>query len=303
LIFEGVQESNRETWEFSEAKLLGILKENMNLENISFERVHRLGNTGSNRRKPRPIIAKFSSFKERQLVWNNRTKLKGSNVWVSEDYPQVVHNNRKTLIPILKAAKQSSEIQSASLKQDKLFINGKQFTVENLDDLPEVIQPHNVATVKTDNALVFFSKNAIFSNFHPSKITINGSDYCCNEQYYQAEKARYFGDGNTLQKILQTTDPFIQLSLGKEVQGYKHDTWMERASDVLEEANRAKYHQNGQAREALLATGTRILGEASRDKTFGIGLALNDENVCDTSAWKGKNIMGKILTNIRDSLI
>ena len=49
----------------------------------------------------------------------------------------------------------------------------------------------------------------------------------------------------------------------------------------------------------LLTTGTRKLGEATKHPTFGIGLNINDDNVTDSSKWKGQNVMGNTLHDIR----
>ena len=300
LIFDGMQEESKEAGDVCEKKLNKLLRDcDISATDLNFEKVHRLGHGD---KKPRPLIARFSTLKDRQLVWSMKHKLKGSSVRVSEDFTQIVRNNRRLLFPILKAAKDSPEVTSATLTQDKLFINHKLYTVDNLDTLPESIQPHKVATVQNESALVFFTQHSIFSNFHPMPIKIEDKVYTCNEQYYQYKKASFFGDTDIMQKILETCDPFAQLSLGKRVKGYKREVWMKSAADVLAAANKAKYNQHERAKAALLASGGRRIGEASLDMEFGVGLMLNDCNVCDTSKWKGKNIMGKILTDIRTSL-
>lgn len=311
LIFEGIQEGVNETWADSEKALIDVLNSKMGIENINLERVHRLGklstdnnteNASTETNKPRPLIAKFNSFKDKQMVLNNKTKLKSTNIWISEDYPPSVRNNRKRLFPILKAARNSDQITSVSLKQDKLYINNKQFTVENMHNLPACIHPHNVSMAKTEQVQVFYSQNSYFSNLHPMDITVEGKLYSCNEQYYQAEKARYFGDHDTMDKIMATKNPYAQLALGKAVKGYTHDEWMGHAHDALKRANEAKYSQHPRAAQALLETGRRVLGEASADVVFGTGIPLVDKKTCDTTAWTGRNIMGTILTEIRHEL-
>lgn len=53
----------------------------------------------------------------------------------------------------------------------------------------------------------------------------------------------------------------------------------------------AKFTQNKELRELLLSTGGAYLAEHSRDKYWGDGL--NDS---------GKNVLGKILMKVRESL-
>lgn len=77
---------------------------------------------------------------------------------------------------------------------------------------------------------------------------------------------------------------------------------MQHAETVLETANMAKYHQNQSAKETLLATGQKTLGEASSNMLYGTGVGLLDNNPNDCSKWTGKNLMGKILAKVRVSL-
>ena len=39
------------------------------------------------------------------------------------------------------------------------------------------------------------------------------------------------------------------------------------------------------------------------DSIWGIGLSDNDERIHDKSQWKGLNLLGKILTQVRDDLL
>ena len=54
--------------------------------------------------------------------------------------------------------------------------------------------------------------------------------------------------------------------------------------------------------DMLLMTGTKELLEASRDENWGIGLALQDDQLWEKSSRKGVNLMGKILMRIREHL-
>ncbi len=65
-----------------------LITETMNIElcDKSIARVHRIGPPPKETRgKPWPIIVKFESYKERTQVWEERTKLKGTNIYLTED--------------------------------------------------------------------------------------------------------------------------------------------------------------------------------------------------------------------------
>ena len=309
LLFDEINDTDRETWENCENKLRDFLKNNLNLDTsheIRFERVHRLGpfTTG----KCRTIIAKFSFFKEREIVWRNRTTLKDTKFWILEDYPQEVQRSRKVLYPILREAQKeakrpNSGIKKVSLSMDILNVNGRKYTVSDLNDLPECIRPGNIAVRSTGDATVFFSRNSVLSNFYMhSPFTIHGIKYNCAEQFYQKTKAEHFKDDSAASAIMRSRDPADQYRIGQKIRGYVDREWMKRAQNVLVEANMAKYEQNKHVRDVLINTGSRKLGEASTSKVWGIGLKLKDPNAVKIDLWNGQNIMGEVLTVVRNRL-
>lgn len=82
LLLHGIQEDIDEDLV---KKLLEVLSNQMKLTGVSseaFESCHRLG--AKKKDSPRPVLVRFSSLKQRMMVWNNKTSLKGSKVTVSE---------------------------------------------------------------------------------------------------------------------------------------------------------------------------------------------------------------------------
>jgi ribA/ribD-fused uncharacterized protein len=305
LIFCGVPEQENEKWEDCENAVADILG-SIGMQGVKFERVHRLGQKrqGSHRH----IIAKFCYYKDKERAWKSRfdlanIEIPATNLWITEDYPPEIQKKRKALYPALRAAKRSTTVTNASLNVDKLLVDGKTYTTNNMHKLPDFLQPHNTSAIETEDVVVFFTKDAIFSNLHPTQIRVDGELFSCNEHYFQYTKAKIFDDQATAAKIKAESNPYNMMSLGKQVKGYRHQRWLQEAKGVLKRANEAKYHQNESTKAALISTGRKKLGEASANKLYGTGVGLYSKKATDTSCWTGQNMMGDILTKIRTDLL
>lgn len=102
------------------------------VKNIRFERIHRLP-TKKTSSKPRPVIAKFSFYKDKEFVWSFVKNLKGTGIGISNDFPKEIDEIHERLYPVLKKAKQDQ--QSAFFKIDKLIINGQVYRGTETNDL------------------------------------------------------------------------------------------------------------------------------------------------------------------------
>ena len=125
LLFTNISEHEHED---TELILTNFLKDRMNITDISFERVHRIGRVYQQPRgqpaRPRTIVAKFTYFKDRERVRKSANRLRGTNYGIREQYPEEVEQRRKPLYPILRQARQ--EKKKAVLIKDKLFVEGKE---------------------------------------------------------------------------------------------------------------------------------------------------------------------------------
>lgn len=64
-----------------------------------------------------------------------------------------------------------------------------------------------------------------------------------------------------------------------------------------------KFTQNKDLKEFLLSTGNRIIVEASPyDAVWGIKMSEKDEFVNNPLKWKGENLLGFILMEVRDKI-
>jgi ribA/ribD-fused uncharacterized protein len=83
----------------------------------------------------------------------------------------------------------------------------------------------------------------------------------------------------------------------------KHPTWDQEKVNVMRTALQHKLQQNFNIRQYLKLTGKRTIAEASaRDLFWGTGCSLTNKDVTNQNAWKGKNNLGKLLSELRDTL-
>ncbi|CAG2256516.1 unnamed protein product [Mytilus edulis] len=123
LVFVGINEFQNETTDKTEATLREFFVNDLKMSQedadvIKFDRVHR---TGSLNKKPRPIIAKFSEYKQREKVRFMAPNLKGTHFYINVQYPPEIIAERKKLYPIFK--KNKEEGHTVRMVYNKLYIN------------------------------------------------------------------------------------------------------------------------------------------------------------------------------------
>ena len=141
----------------------------------------------------------------------------------------------------------------------------------------------------------------VFSQWHATPFALDGAHFVCAEQYMMAAKASLFGDAKQAQAIMASDDPAVQKRLGAGVCGFDEDVWDHWRIHIVYRANHAKFTQNAGAMRQLQNTAPAMLVEANpRDWNWGNGLHIDDPKNQDPAAWKGTNLLGRVLTLIRE---
>ncbi len=131
----------------------------------------------------------------------------------------------------------------------------------------------------------------------------DGTVYNCCEQYMMYKKAQLFNDVEMADKILAEKDPFNHQKLGRQIKGFDADKWDRNKIGIVWYANYLKFSQHEDLRERLLATGDKIMAEASPyDLIWGIGFKATDDLALDEDNWKGQNLLGKVMMSVREAL-
>ena len=307
LLFDGVPEPEGETPTDCLNTVFHILQHNMSIPDarqMKIVRCHRNGPKIPGSTRPRQIIFKMFWFGDREKIWQSRRKLKGSKIWVSEDFPKEIVQRRYKLQPILREAKQLKK--SAFISVDKLIVEGRTYTVDTLSSLPSELQPQNVSTKSNGSITAFYTSASPLSNFYPSPVKDDESGITFNtsEHFYQYCKAKEFGDVESMDKIKMAKSPLEAYRLGRKVSNYNRSQWEALSPDVMFRVCKAKYLQHPQLRDFLSKTGDTELVEASPfDLFWGVGISLRNLNsLFQKDNWKGKNWMGKVLSKVREQL-
>lgn len=169
-----------------------------------------------------------------------------------------------------------------------------------------------LARQNPDTAILYFwghtpnpkkMTTACFSQWYDCYFTVDGEQYHTAEQFMMASKARLFGDEEVFQEIMAADNPSDYKKLGRKIRGFEHTLWDARKFDIVVEGNKAKFSQNPDIREFLLSTGDAIIAEASPyDKIWGIGLDREQALKGTVEQWKGENLLGCVLMDVRDWL-
>ena len=91
---------------------------------IEIERAHRLGRKRDDG-KPRPIVAKFLRYQDKEFIRKSANLLKGTTIGIAEQFPKEITETRKKPYPVMKKAKEDGNV--VKLIKDKLFINRQRY--------------------------------------------------------------------------------------------------------------------------------------------------------------------------------
>lgn len=156
--------------------------------------------------------------------------------------------------------------------------------------------------MKTTPQMVLFWRTAeIYSNWHPATfVDEEGRPFENSEQFMMWGKARVMGDVGMAETMLSESNPKALKALGRQVTPYIEERWIDHRLAVMVHACYLKFSQNPAMKADLLATGERILVEASPDdRIWGIGLEESDPRCLDKDLWQGLNLLGAALMVVR----
>ena len=244
LLFDSFEEVRSETDENCKDKILSLITKlpgSPEKDNIKIAHCQRHGRYLAN--KNRNIIVNFHRYGDRQFVLQNRKHL-----------PKGIYVRRKILRPILKLALKIPCYQGkVRLQWDKLVEDGKEYSYDTLDQLPQDIKLAESCQREKEN-VAFPGLHSPLSNLFKCNFTVDNVEYNCTEQYIQSEKCALFDDD----------DPFRMMALGRKTRNYNHHLWKSRCKSIALKCNSAKFEQNSGLKYQLSQTKQKLLRRLAR---------------------------------------
>jgi N-glycosidase YbiA len=148
------------------------------------------------------------------------------------------------------------------------------------------------AMAKTTEVVNFYSVGdefGEFSNFAPYPFTLDGEQWQTAEHYFQAKK---FEDKAYQTKIRKSNSPMLAAQMGRDRKQKLRRDWESVKVGVMRAAVLAKFSQHEELIALLLSTGESKLVEHTE----------NDDYWGDGGNGSGKNMLGRILMQVRESL-
>lgn len=149
---------------------------------------------------------------------------------------------------------------------------------------------------------VFFCKG-ILGNWARTPMKYNGYDFFSSEQLFMYLKAKLFLDEDSAEKILKCKTSKEAKDLGRGVKNFKSDTWDLWKYQIMYKALSVKAEYCQEFKDLLIQYKDKYFVECNpHDTIWAIGLSEDNDQILDPKNWKGKNLLGEVLTELANKL-
>ncbi len=178
-------------------------------------------------------------------------------------------------------------------------------------------------------------KWGVFANDFPIEFNWRGVKYFTVDQALAAEKARFFGKADSVAEIMRTRSavtmrsiakkigeppseggtlmapkagevaqrPLVETDAEKAAREKRAEEWTTDRFSILKSILLSKFRQHEYLGDILKSTGDATLARADhRDMEDGIGIAITDPRCEQPAMWRGKNMLGKALMEVRTEM-
>ena len=157
----------------------------------------------------------------------------------------------------------------------------------------------------TDKYILFYKEWP--SNFRRTDFvySFDGGEpkrFFCTEQAFMYCKAMFFHDEETDRMILDAPTPMDAKNLGRRVRNYVDSEWDKVRYVYMRDVNLERFRQDEVLRKLILNPeydGLEFVEASPVDLIWGVGMEKDDPLIDDDRNWKGRNLLGKALTEVR----
>lgn len=174
-------------------------------------------------------------------------------------------------------------MNKASIESGGLKLDGKVYTAEHFNELPDNCHPEKEQSVLTENMF-----NTTFEH--------EGPQFHSSEQCYQYRKAIAHNKIVETEDILLANDPFVCKAIGDAMDENKD--WRDTREEVMYAVCKCKFAQNETIYQKLLDTGNLKLFEATSNSVWGMASTLKSKETKECSG-TGENVFGKLPEKLR----
>lgn len=179
-----------------------------------------------------------------------------------------------------------------------------------------LLSPQQYGYVQHENLLLFKKgplsqwygsyKNHTCGGLIPSFDGVQVNDFKCNcaEQWMMLMKAALFGDEESFNAIMKETSAKGQKELGRKIKNFDQAIWDANKYRIVLYGNILKFTQDERLKNFILQFPKEtVFVEASQwDSVWGIGLDIKNPDALDQTEWRGENLLGKALSEVRNVL-
>lgn len=243
LIITGLEENP----EKSTRSMIGECFKSLGEEKVSVTEAYRIGAPRDDSSYNRPVKVKFSHIADRNKIWRKRMNTKSDDgsrsVKIQADLPKELRDEMNILYRITRAAAKTEKYRSASVRNYAISLHGREYSPRELEKLPLPLRPSTISNLKSEEALVFFSKYSLLSNHHPSPFTLQGENFAHMEQYLAVKKAQLSGKESLIQRASQASDPKVAKAILHSLRSDHSSEWDQQVEETTLEGLRANSHK------------------------------------------------------------
>ena len=209
-------------------RCINVIPRQNTAKQIAVLRCQRIGRYSRNR--PCPVSTELIHKQDIEFILNNKFDFP-RGIYVDKEYPVEIERKRKTLLPVLRAAKKLTYYKRQSqLDEDKLVLKGRSYNVNTLNQLPDELNVFKVTSKEDESTVGFFGEINPLSNFYPTSFDYEGVKYISSEQLIQANKAKLFGDMDIYNQILCSSTSIECKNLLRLIRNVDESKWQEEAA-------------------------------------------------------------------------